>query len=174
MRSTIISPIVAVLAGVTIAMAQPPAAPTLSSPANGATNVALNPTLTWDSSAGASHYQLQVAKDSSFNSIVFSDSMLTSTSRAISSLVNSTTYYWRVRASNTGGTSAWSADWRFTTVSGLPGTPTLVSPSNGQTNVSTNPMMTWNSAAGAATYRLQVATDSTFATTIFDDSTLTL
>jgi hypothetical protein len=155
------------------ATASVPAAPVLVSPVNGARNVALTPTLKWNVSAGATNYQLEVAIDNSFTTIIISDS-LSSTSIAIGPLVNSTTYYWRVSASNAGGTSAWSAARRFTTIFGLPGTPVLVSPANGQTGVSLNPAMMWNSVIGAATYRLQVSTVSNFATTVFDNGTLTV
>jgi hypothetical protein len=92
-----------------------PAVPTLVSPADDTTDVSHTPTLTWNASSGATSYQLQVATDSFFVSIIYSDSSLTSTSQAISSLVSSTTYFWRVRAGNAGGSSAWSSVWRFTT-----------------------------------------------------------
>jgi hypothetical protein len=122
-----------------------PAAPTLVSPVNGATDVSITPTLIWNASAGATNYQLQLATDSSFVSIIFSDSTLTSTSQAISSLVNSTTYYWRVRAKNAGGSSAWSSEWSFTTIgTGGLTAPVLISPANSVTGISINPTMVWN------------------------------
>jgi len=40
---------------------------------------------------------------------------ITTTSYALSGLANNTTYYWRVNASNAGGTSAWSSIWNFAT-----------------------------------------------------------
>lgn len=49
----------------------------------------------------------------------------------------------------------------------------LVSPSNGQAGVSRTPSLIWRTTAWASIYRLQVSTDSTFATTTFDDSTIT-
>ncbi|HEY9166524.1 MAG TPA: cohesin domain-containing protein, partial [Candidatus Kryptonia bacterium] len=51
-----------------------------------------------------------------------------------------------------------------------PAAPTLSSPANGSTGIPTNPTMTWNASAGATSYRLQVSTDSTFATTTYDTS----
>jgi hypothetical protein len=47
----------------------------------------------------------------------------TAVSKALSGLSNSTTYYWRVRSTNTNGSSAWSPTWNFGT-----GTPTRVIP----------------------------------------------
>ncbi|RCK75921.1 MAG: Alkaline serine exoprotease A precursor [Ignavibacteriae bacterium] len=93
----------------------PPAAPTLSSPANGATGVSTSPTLVWNASSGATSYRLQVSTSSSFSTLTFDQSGITATSQAISGLANSTTYYWRVNASNSAGTSAWSSVWSFTT-----------------------------------------------------------
>jgi hypothetical protein len=90
----------------------------LVSPANNATGIATNPTLTWNASTGAVTYRLQVATDANFTALVFNDSTLTTTSKQLSGLNNSTKYYWRVNAKNTAGTSAYSDVWNFTTVSG--------------------------------------------------------
>jgi hypothetical protein len=60
--------------------------------------------------------------------------------------------------------------WTFTTIA--PGTPTLVAPVNGAIQQATNPTMVWNAVPGADTYRLQVSTSNSFATTVYDDSTL--
>jgi len=144
-------------------------APTLSSPANGSTGVSTNPTLTWNTSLGASSYRLQVSTDSSFSSTVFDQQGLKDTLQQVGGLANGTTYYWHVSATGTGGTSPWSATWRFTTVVGA---PTLSSPANGSTGVLTNPTLTWNASVGASSYRLQVSKDSSFSTTVFDQQGL--
>ncbi len=44
----------------------------------------------------------------------------------------------------------------------LPGTPTLVSPADNATNVSTTPTLDWSDVSGATSYEVQVATDSGF------------
>ncbi|OGU27792.1 MAG: hypothetical protein A2X66_07410 [Ignavibacteria bacterium GWA2_54_16] len=149
-----------------------PSAPSLSSPAN---NANLQPTtlsLSWGSSAGATKYHLQVSITSAFSSLVVNDSSLSGTSKSVGPLVNNTTYYWRVRAGNSGGWSAFSASWSFTTIGTLPSIPTLVSPSNGASGVSMSPTLTWNSDSGAASYTLQVSTSATFATNIIDQTGL--
>lgn len=142
----------------------PPATPTLSSPSNGATNVAIPPTLTWNASNGAASYTLQVSTNSNFSSYFYNQSGLTNTSQQISSLNNSTMYYWRVSAANSFGQSNFSSPWSFTTIAGgtPPATPTLSSPSNGETNQSTSPTLTWNASSGATSYNVQVATDNSF------------
>jgi chitinase len=93
-----------------------PSAPTLSSPVNGATGVAVSTTLAWSASAGATSYTLQVSKNTGFTEIV-NHTDVTSTSFSISGLSNNTVYYWRVLAKNVGGNSGWSSIWSFTTVS---------------------------------------------------------
>jgi regulation of enolase protein 1 (concanavalin A-like superfamily) len=95
-----------------------PSAPTLSSPANGATGVAANPTLSWNASSGATSYGLQVSTSSTFSTTTVNRTGITATSSAVSGLGNNTTYYWRVNATNAGGTSAWSSTRSFTTVVG--------------------------------------------------------
>jgi hypothetical protein len=46
----------------------------------------------------------------------------------MSGLADYATYYWRVRATNAGGTSDWSSVWRFTTVDTTPPEVTLITP----------------------------------------------
>jgi len=93
-----------------------PSVPTLTSPTNGAIGISITPTLSWFASTGAATYHLQVALDSMFTSVVYNDSTLTTISKQVGPLLNNTKYYWRVNAKNTGGTSAWSAVWNFTTL----------------------------------------------------------
>src|SRR5262249_51389618 len=141
----------------------PPAAPTLASPANGATGVSTSPTLTWNASATATSYRVQVATDAGFATIV-SDQSVGGTSADVTGLAPSTVHFWRVNATNAGGTSAWSTVWSFTTAGGSPpASPTLVSPLDGTPNASRTPTLTWNASAGATSYHVQVSTSSSFA-----------
>ncbi len=137
----------------------PPAAPTLVSPATNAANVSMPPALSWNASAGATSYELQVSSNSTFTSIAYDNSSLTGTSAQINGLANGTNYYWRVNATNAGGTSAWSGVWQFQT---MITPPALSSPVNGATNVSTTPTLSWGAVTGGYSYQLQVSTDSTF------------
>ncbi len=92
-----------------------PSAPALTAPSNNALNVTTTPTLTWGTSASASTYQIQVSTSSSFQSTVI-DASLTTTSFTVSSSLNgATTYFWRVRASNSCGLGAWSSVFSFAT-----------------------------------------------------------
>jgi hypothetical protein len=91
--------------------------------------------------------------------------------KAISGLTNSTIYYWRVNAKNVAGISTWSTVYNFYTTVLV--APVLGTPANASTVGTRTPTLTWGTIIGAATYRVQVSTVSTFATTIVNDSTLT-
>ncbi|MEY4628171.1 MAG: hypothetical protein RLZZ595_497 [Bacteroidota bacterium] len=152
-----------------------PGVPTLSSPADLVTNVAIAPTLSWAAATAAATYNLEYSTSSTFASGVVAASGITTTSRAISGLANSTTYYWRVSATNTTGTSAWSAVRSFTTAAplALPAAPTLSSPANLATNVSRTPTISWGAVTGAATYEIQISTIADFSIVTFGSTGLT-
>ncbi len=151
-----------------------PLAPTLTSPAQGATGVALSTTLTWGTSASATSYRVQLSTDSAFGSTLVDDSNLTVTSQAVGPLPGNTIFYWRASASNAAGASAFSTRRSFNTTLGIPTAPTLLLPAQNATGVAVAPTLTWNASTGATSYRVQVSTDSTFTSTlVVNDSTLT-
>ncbi|MCX6163745.1 MAG: T9SS type A sorting domain-containing protein [Ignavibacteriae bacterium] len=78
--------------------------------------------------------------------------------------MNYTQYYWRVNASNSGGTSPWSTVWNFSVITSPPNPPTLLSPLNNATNVSLTPTLDWNTVLGASSYRVQVSQNQNFNT----------
>lgn len=101
----------------------PPATPILVAPSNGATNQSINPTLSWNASTGATSYRLQVATNQTFTSVVFDDLTITAIYKMVTGLSYSTTYYWRINASNSYGTSSWSEIRNFQTGSAPPPDP---------------------------------------------------
>ena len=93
-----------------------PVAPVLLSPANNITNANTSTTFTWKATFGAAQYGIQVADDISFNNIIKSSDAITDTAFAVTGLLEGQKYYWRVKSTNTSGSSAWSAASNFITI----------------------------------------------------------
>src|ERR1051326_7547312 len=93
----------------------PPAQPLLASPVNFSTGQPVTLMMHWSSAHLANRYHIQLSTDSLFGAIVSEDSLVTDSAKHISALLAGTSYYWRVRAGNSFGTSSWSAVWQFTT-----------------------------------------------------------
>jgi hypothetical protein len=104
----------------TIPAATAPQAPVLNSPTDGQKNVPTSLTLNWNPTTGATSYRVQLSTASNFVSLVVDDTSLSTTSRQVRSLANSTTYYWRVRAKNEAAPGNYSPAIRFTTVDPAP------------------------------------------------------
>jgi len=149
-----------------------PGVPTLVLPTNGATGQATTLSLSWNSSSGAASYTLQVSTNNTFTSFIYNQSGLTSTSQQVSGLNNSTTYYWRVNATNTQGTSGWSSVWSFT-IGKIPGVPTLISQINGAACVAIPTTLSWNASSNATSYTLQVSTNNSFTGFVYNQSGFT-
>lgn len=149
-------------------------APLLSSPLPAAQDVALSTTLTWGTVPAASTYHAQLSSQASFSGpLLLDDSSLTGGSRPIFGLTANAVYYWRVRAKNASGVSAWSQSRSFGTVAMPPPAPILGSPAESAFPVSVFTAFAWQASAGATTYRFQLATDSGFTTLVVHDSLLT-
>ena len=123
-------------------------------------------TANWNSSAGATNYWLDVSSAYDFSALVtgFDNKDVGNvTTFDVSSLSTGFTYYYRVRASNTHGTSTNS---NIITV----GTGVLAAPlALSATNITTTSFTArWNSSATATTYLLDVSTASDFSTFITD------
>jgi len=98
-----------------------PAAPTLSSPPDGATGQPLRPQFVWSAVTGADAYWLEVDDDADFSSTVIAETGLTGTTYTPTiNLDESTTYYWRVSSENLCGAGDPSTVFSFTTLSSLP------------------------------------------------------
>ena len=106
-----------------------PDSPSLASPANGATNVALSPVLDWYAVHDASTYHVQLCQDSICNRIVAENDHAVDSSWTVPVDLNGTsTYWWRAKASTDCGASAWSPSWSFETQCATPPAPTVDAP----------------------------------------------
>jgi titin len=96
----------------------PPSAPTLRSPASASTVSSLTPRLEWNASSGAVSYGVQVSTSSGFTTLIVNETGITDLYYDIApGILNwNTTYYWRVNARNSfGSTSSWSSYRYFRT-----------------------------------------------------------
>jgi len=147
-------------ASVTVTAPATPAAPTFS--AINSTGFTVN----WGDVNGATSYRLDVSTSSTFASYFTQDLTVSGTSQAVTSLSPGTTYYARVRAVNSGGTSASSSNGTEVTTVSVPAVPTFSAVS------STGFTVNWVAVSGATNYRLDVSTSSTFDTYFTQDQTV--
>lgn len=92
-----------------------PQATTLTAPAEGSNSVSTQPTFSWSATAQTHTYDLQIATDPGFASIVHSVSGLQNPSYTGPLLAEDTVYYWRVRGNNPCGIGDYSAVYSFRT-----------------------------------------------------------
>jgi hypothetical protein len=85
-----------------------PSVPKLGNSANDSGKSTMSIILTWDSVANATSYTLQIATDSAFTKVAYNQYGIPTTSQTVTGLASDMTYYWRVSASNAGGSSGWS------------------------------------------------------------------
>jgi len=137
--------------------------PVLLSPDNTSWSNDINPTtFAWTASAGANNYNIQIAIDNNFNTIIINQNTSATTFNA-TGLWNFTKYYWRVNATNGVLTSSWSGIWSFTTIPPVPPVPMLSSPLNGESDVPINPTtLKWANDGVVNGFNIQLAKDSNF------------
>lgn len=134
--------------------------------------------LDWSPILGARNYELQVATDPSFGTIVHEASNITGTSYARPQSLNNDQYYWRVRAQDVAdNVQSWSSrpTWRFERA--WPDLPMPIYPARAGDIDPGNPNDTdtgvtvgdpfyyeWQPVRFATMYKLQVSTDPGFST----------
>jgi serine protease len=136
------------------------------SPLDGAVVYTLRPTLVWQNYLIASKYQVQIAKDSAFRSLVI-DTTIYNTEFTPSSNLATGTYYWRVRAMANSVWKPWSGDVPHFQVAGA-GAPDVfpVSPASGTLSDNYTPTLTWKLKTAATPipsgYYIDVSTNYDF------------
>ncbi|RPI19736.1 MAG: T9SS C-terminal target domain-containing protein [Ignavibacteriae bacterium] len=151
----------------------PPPAPRLILPLNGAACVSLTPLLDWADTTGAINYRVEVSTSPTFATIADSATITNSQYTVpVGKLLNNTLYYWHAASVNAGG-SSWSTSRSFTTTTViLPNPPVLFQPINGAIAQPLTPTLIWSKLTGAIRYFVQLSTDSTFSV-ITDSATVT-
>ena len=90
-------------------------APTLVSPANLSTGIALRPTFHWYPVSGATSYTLQVSTSSTFSTFLVNIKIASTSYIPTKNLPSNRVLYWRVLAAGAVGSSNWSSIFMFTT-----------------------------------------------------------
>ncbi|MHC1604611.1 MAG: carboxypeptidase regulatory-like domain-containing protein [Candidatus Methanofastidiosia archaeon] len=145
-------------------------APTLLAPAdgsafNGDPASELPPTFSWTEVSGASGYLLEIDTQTPISaSPAYSFPVSGGATTSYKPLVEFSdgTYYWRVSATNSEGTSIgiYSSTWSFIVDRVAPSAPTLVSPADSSSTGDTTPEFTWQSVTGATGYKIEIADSS--------------
>jgi hypothetical protein len=149
----------------------PPSKPALYEPINGAKDQGPYIFMSWEYFSGSS-YRLQIAKDINFISMVYDSSNISNSAISLSQFEYSTTFYWHVGATNSGGTGPWSDTWSFSTLDMIPMMPTLSNPPNGSINEPVNTILRWSKSQYAAQYHLQISSNLSMVPVYFESDQL--
>jgi len=150
-----------------------PTAVSLKSPVSGSSGRDIPVQLEWIEADFADKYQLQVALDENFSATKFDANDISSKTFSLGNdvLEDSTTYYWRVRGTNSQGNSpAWSETWSFrtTAIGVLPSIVDLAFPQNNADSQDPDLILRWRIADNTSTYKFQVTDDESFSSIIHD------
>jgi 6-phosphogluconolactonase (cycloisomerase 2 family) len=161
----------------------PPRDFTLASPADGATDVSRLPVFLWNPSVDPDGdtvtYTIVVSENADLSAPVINQSGISGTSYTpSSSLAATTTYYWRVTA--TDGVDSTNSETRsFTTgtsevINNPPGLFELISPADGATDVSRRTPFLWNASidpdGDSVTYRIVVSENADLSSPTIDEN----
>jgi fibronectin type 3 domain-containing protein len=138
-------------ATITVTTAQPPPAPAGLAATAGNAQVSL----TWTGSSGATSYNVYRGTSPSGESSTPIKTGVTSTAFPDPTVTNGTTYYYKVAAVNSSGTSATSNE-ASATPTGPPPAPTNLTASGGSGQVT----LKWTASPGAASYNIYRGTTS--------------
>jgi len=128
------------------------------SPADDAENVSVHTEMSWTAGDGAEWHDVYFG---SVTPPVYRQSIY-ETSFSAGTLLDNTTYYWRIDEVNDGGITEGDI-WSFTTTTyqaSRPGRASGPSPSHSATNVSRTAQLNWNAGFGAVTHKIYFGTSS--------------
>ncbi|MCF6269977.1 MAG: T9SS type A sorting domain-containing protein [Melioribacteraceae bacterium] len=140
------------------------APPKLVYPSDSTNNMNNDITLKWRSESDFDYYNIQVALDKYFNTILIEEELSTDSIAAV--FENWTTYFWRVSGKNNlGDVSNWSKINQFKTKLIQ---PILVSPEDSSYFVTTSYNFSWENVFGADEYRFQLSEYQNYSTQLLD------
>ncbi len=133
-------------------------APTAPDPADGATEVDINPALAWTAAVGVVYHDVYLGAEGQDAVLVGAD--LTEPSCELAaSLISATTYFWKVvEKDGSGATLAEGPFWTFQTAP-APGRATLISPGSPQWNVPADTTLNWTAGTGAEFHNVWFGAD---------------
>jgi hypothetical protein len=144
----------------------------LVAPANNAVGVELNGVnFSWGAVNGALTYRLQISEQADFSAFVLNMGGIAGTSTIVNGLLHNKTYYWRANAQNVNDGEGPVSDSR--TFQTKVAAPTLLTPTNNETNVILDGQMTWTTVTGADSYQVQVSLVNDFTSTVISATNAT-
>ncbi len=135
----------------------PPAAFSKIGPTNTASNVSMNPILSWAATPDIQLFEYCFDTTDDGNCASWIDNGI-NTNVTLTDLFSNTKYYWQVRAVNDAGTTyangTADAYWTFTTelATEKPGAFSKASPVNSATGIAQSPTLSWGNSSGATSY----------------------
>ncbi|MCP3905245.1 MAG: S8 family serine peptidase [Planctomycetes bacterium] len=96
-----------------------PGAATLTSPANGETNVGRLPTLVWDAATQGAVYEVEISTNPGFAPLTYSATVTGTSHTVATNLDLGTAYFWRLRSTNACGVGPDSGAFGFTVIDQL-------------------------------------------------------
>jgi len=145
-------------------------APALQFPGQNQVINSTTPAFNWSSVANAGHYEIVIANDNAFGSVVETQNNITTLPFTPLNPLADGTYYWRVRTYNPANVEGpWSAVRTFTVDTAGPAAPINSSPTDAAT-VRPTPTFRWSRPATAVHYEFKYDNDADLLSPIYTAS----
>ncbi len=136
------------------------ASPRMVLPLDGSTNNPNAVVLEWLVPKGGARYDVEVARDPTFENVVARETGTTVSAFTVKDLELGVPYYWRVRAHDVADlVSSWSPTWVFTpsTTAIVPPIPFQKYPAPETVDMPTNVELKWEPSKGALSYDIEMS-----------------
>ncbi len=133
-------------------------APLLLAPDDGAETPGRWLAMSWEVPAEAGGFHLQIARDREFNDLVLDESALQDWQYRPAAAMDAGVYFWRVATIDRSGTRGPFGEARQFRIQAVPGFPIVESVKSD----APTPQLSWQPAAGAKEYRLEISRDPGF------------